>query len=366
MNNPVLLPKRKDFGFLKPPSIPSQSSIFLKRMALSRSNKNQLSTKSISGNNPAILHSNHHNSTPELSPDFNYMFDPLKLKYEIKNHLLGKSYAFCSGKNEYAARDLNVNRNVNNVGSNNALVSSFSKKKPPNVVDKKGKHSPNQLKSAHSERQAYTLELGTNFSNQSKQHHLLSIPFNKLNNSAIQLSDVAELPLDEIGFSSKRFLRNREKTSITSCTRCGKLYYDYKCLNCQFGKSKFGHKWMPAAKSYEYFQHKLAEFSGSNGFAPLTRSNTLNDVMLNQNNNRIAHISRKSTSKSTKPLLAPSVVVEKQNNFEPFERSFKFDLKSLAPNNEVNNLNASPAGIQNSHDEEPVFNRPAKLTLWLV
>ena len=125
---------------------------------------------------------------------------------------------------------------------------------------------------------------------------------------------------------------------------------------------------MPAAKSYEYFQNKLAEFSGSNGFAPLTRSNTLNDVLLN---NRIPNISRKSASKSMKTALAPSVVEKKSNSFEPFDGSFKFDLKNLASNNEGNsnsnnNLAASPSGIQNLHDEEPVFNKPAKLTLWLV
>jgi hypothetical protein len=145
--NPVILPKRKEFGFLKPPSTLSQQSLFLKRVNKIRSNKQKLSSYSHSNLDTSQPYQPYHNTTPELAQataNFNYLFDPLKIKYEIKNHLLGKTY---------------IQKNISDINkTNNALISSFTKKKINN--GEKKKNNPNDLKSAHFERRSYNTETG--------------------------------------------------------------------------------------------------------------------------------------------------------------------------------------------------------------
>lgn len=139
MNNPVLLPKRKEFGFLKPPSASSQLSNVTKRINTYNVNKTNRSDLTGKSESTIISHFGNPMAKSLSSPDlphynkasnngFNYSFDPLKLRYEIKDHSIGKSPLAKNKSNE-----INVNivsNSKENLMTSNALVSSFSKKKP--------------------------------------------------------------------------------------------------------------------------------------------------------------------------------------------------------------------------------------------
>lgn len=72
MNNPVLLPKRREFGFLKGP----KSSL---------TNINDLSTSVVAGSKNSAINTNRKNFFNEVKPiNVTYEINKLKLKYELK------------------------------------------------------------------------------------------------------------------------------------------------------------------------------------------------------------------------------------------------------------------------------------------
>jgi hypothetical protein len=81
------------------------------------------------------------------------------------------------------------------------------------------------------ERKTYTNENGTNFQNQQRKHRLLNIPVNRYNSDnfiQITADDPAlgkgSVTNSSTGFAASRLLVKREKSRLSNCTTCGKLF----------------------------------------------------------------------------------------------------------------------------------------------
>ncbi len=136
MNHPVLLPKRKEYGFLKPPSADSYSPVVLRKTNTFRTSRSNTTART--ANTQCIKHfdQTHRHNTRITTPDNNhydisclpqhsayasFLIDPLKLKYELKNNQLNRG-VLSFGR----SKTCNVtNHNVNN----NFHLSPFPKKR---------------------------------------------------------------------------------------------------------------------------------------------------------------------------------------------------------------------------------------------
>lgn len=199
--NPVLLPKRKEFGFLKPPSTIVSSSITI--TSLSSSQRKQF--EQIHPYQQTQLTAQNHklNQKDYESKQFNiqnYLFDPLKVKYEISNHLFGKSYT----------------------------------KKQPSIST-----SNNQIKGEQFHRPAYRGLSGSNGRNQIRRHQIITVPIsfnspNRLANSSKNLNKI-----DATQFLQQLMNKRREKTMFNqNCRNCGINFFENnRCLYCEYNNS---------------------------------------------------------------------------------------------------------------------------------
>jgi len=139
MNHPVLLPKRKEYGFLKPPSADSYhtSPVTLRKITTFRTSRSN--TTGRTANTQRVNHfdqsrphitrlatpdDRHHEASllPPHSAYASFLIDPLKLKYEIKNNLLNRGVvSFGRSKTCNVVNNSNVNESV--------YLGSFPKKR---------------------------------------------------------------------------------------------------------------------------------------------------------------------------------------------------------------------------------------------
>lgn len=142
MNKPVLLPKRHEYGFLKPPSTPSQSLVY-QRMLKGRSAKSFQSqepptnrTQNTQNARPNQRQSsNTYNEITELHPFYadsstsgiDYTFDVENLKYDMRNTTTPMPCATNESKSAPVHRTLSHSNNQDYYKK--ALKSSFSTNK---------------------------------------------------------------------------------------------------------------------------------------------------------------------------------------------------------------------------------------------
>lgn len=275
----------------------------------------------------------------------NYTFDSQQLKYGYKSAPVSR------GKP-------NASNSFNHIGK--ALIGSFNKRKSLNNINRQS----NKNSQSFADRQTYTAEGGTNISNQTRKHQHLSIGANRFENSQLKNSyDVygPEVTGSSTGFAASRLLVKREKTSIDNCTKCGKLYYDYKCLNCEFGKRKFLLNWKPSnARNKDLLQKRFGGFASVStsifdqhmalNNRPSLNSQIQDQIMAKQIKKPGTDMSHRSneTVKKNNQLSVSGV----NNKFTEFDMSFKYDVKS--------------AVSRTSDEKEKDANKPAKLTLYLI
>lgn len=382
MNNPVLLPKRKEFGFLKPPSASSQLSNVTKRINSYNTNNTKTNRSDLTGKsgNTVISHFGNPMATSISTPDlpynnkssntgFNYSFDPLKLRYEIKDHSIGNKPTTANHKSNEINPDI-VSKSKDSLLANNALVSSFSKKKPLSSGSRKrDKKNFNELREAHFDRQAYKSDIGTNVK---KKHQFLSIPYKRTHQNASIQSNYdligPEITGSDTGFAASRLVVKREKTSIANCSKCGKLYYDYKCLNCEFGKKKFQFNWRPQnLRTKEILKNRFAGYTSVSSFSGVDANlNALNRPALartavSDNFEMSGKLSKPLTAATNKSNISNNLVINKILNenkkFSEFDMSFKYDFSS----NTINDQKS-----QKSAKSEREASEQAKLTLYLI
>ena len=170
MNNPVLLPKRKDYGFLKAPPT-------LKGLNIFSSNSLTPTQLQASPPPPPPNHSHTHSSLPS------YM--RLRLTTSGLNHKKADYIA-------YTSKPLNhlISHKLDNIQIKYELKSSHpvapqiasktAATSPPNVQPEALLRSATlqniDFKREHLKRQAYSIETGTNFGNLQRQHSLLCFP----------------------------------------------------------------------------------------------------------------------------------------------------------------------------------------------
>jgi hypothetical protein len=231
--NPVLLPKRKEFGFLKPPSSSVTSSMSM---------NGSVRRKDLINNNNNNNNNNHHGklmnasnarliNSKETSSKQAYIFDPLKIKYEIGNHLFGKSY---------------TNRQTSSsqlMSKSTAVVSTSTPPKSDSIT------SPHRL---------FRGMTGYNVRNKIKRHQLLSLPINfttninKTNNNNNKLNNKGMSKLDATQFLEQLINKRKEKSIYNqNCRNCGINYFENnKCLYCEYNNSSSNNNntnvvWLP-------------------------------------------------------------------------------------------------------------------------
>lgn len=205
--NPVMLPKRKEFGFLKPPSAvsasllitPSQRKLIEQNQSYHHFNYAQSSnapaattTTTTSIPRVSVLSKYSNDSTKQQQLVQNYLFDPLKVKYEISNHLLGKSYTSSTNR------------------------ADFTLPKYPH----RGMS-------------------GSSVRNQIKRHQIITVPINSrlINSSTGSKSSINKI--DATQFLQQLINKRKEKTTISqSCRNCGINYFENnRCLYCEYNNS---------------------------------------------------------------------------------------------------------------------------------
>jgi hypothetical protein len=202
MNNPVLLPKRKDYGFLKAP--PSLKSIKLVNIDASPGN---LPSNLINRNNlPNYMRfrlattQNANISTPKkdyiahttkpLNHLISHKLDNLQIKYELKSPNFSNGLPTSNhpravttiNHNKIKTFGINsININTYNNSSTTPPNSSTSNQRPEDLVPLRAATLQSiDFKREHLKRIAYTSESGTNFLNLQRQHSFLSFPIRRL------------------------------------------------------------------------------------------------------------------------------------------------------------------------------------------
>ena len=213
MNNPVLLPKRKDYGFLKaPPSLKSLKLVNINastdnlpsnlinrsnlpnymrfRLATSKSTGHGasggggISAVAAAASTPKKDYITH--TTKPLNHLITHKLDNIQIKYELKSPNFsnsspthGHQRAVTTKTN--AAFNLNNNNNTNNSNSTTPPNTSNSNPRPADLVPHRAATLQNiDFKREHLNRQAYTTETGTNFYNLQRQHSFLSFPVHRV------------------------------------------------------------------------------------------------------------------------------------------------------------------------------------------
>lgn len=193
MNHPVLLPKRKEFGFLKAPrdKSPFKSSSMSKVAAGS-------------GVRQEFLSSSTHSAKPI---NFVQSINSLKLKYELK------STHFFDNKKPLETNFDNIK--VNRTGAFNTI--KFD------------------LKKEHLDRQAYITSTGSNVKNLRRKHHLMNIY-----SLSDKLPKTASSLTSQKSYRSKSFIsclkeaNKREEENIECENDPSRCRND--CLSCKFKK----------------------------------------------------------------------------------------------------------------------------------
>jgi uncharacterized OB-fold protein len=223
--NPVLLPKRKEFGFLKPPSSSVTSSMSmngsLRRNDLINNNNNTAS-------NARLINSKETSSSSKQA----YIFDPLKIKYEISNHLFGKSY-------------------TNRQTSSSQLMSTAAA-----AAVGVSTSTPPKSDSITHPRRLFRGMTGYNVRNKIKRHQLLSLPVNfttnmNQTNNNNKLINKGMSKLDATQFLEQLINKRKEKSIYNqNCRNCGINYFENnKCLYCEYNNSNSNNNtnvvWLP-------------------------------------------------------------------------------------------------------------------------
>lgn len=331
MNNPVLLPKRKDYGFLKAPHnlpkiVPSSTGPF------------KITTKK--------------GYIAQTCKPINIIqkLGNLQIKYELGHanfHDFSIPHSTISSTNSPSDKLVNANTNTEkNIYPSTTTAKSAKLSQPDQYVHQSTPPSLGlrsntmvNLKAEHAKRQTYLPETGVNFPNLLRQHSTLNFPARSIRKSRTPTSSTLSSNHNEM-FNIKpdySYLKN-EAVRIKDCYSCGVMnYYDNNCLTCKF-RSKLMDVYAPKyLKSKKFFNQ-------------LERQHTISAIRSNKylDDNLESYSTFK---KSTNDLDDKSNENKSSNQIDDLNKEQTNDKKSN--NNEPNG---------NEEDDDVI----PKLTLWLV
>lgn len=207
----------------------------------------------------------------------------------------------------------------------------------------------------------------------------MNIPFNRFDSSSYDIIG-PDVTGSDTGFVASRMMVKREKTSINNCSKCGnsnqcwnwtifvfkewlffilkgKLYYDFKCLNCQFAKKKFTFKWRPMNLRPDPIGLEKNKFPGY-----LSKSTSALDKQLD-----LMKTPSLNRSIINEPIISGGNLTKSNLSFQKFDKQHtsRLDLASMSDNKEVK-FKEFDMGFKFDVESAMNLNNPPKLTLYLV
>ena len=399
MNNPVLLPKRKDYGFLKAP--PSLKSLKLVNIDTSPGNlpSNLINRNNLPNFMRFRLATTQNGNVPTPKKDYiahttkplNHLIhklDNIQIKYELKSPSFSNNSPISNHQRAVTTKAQSKNSTfINNVNTNNGNSSTT----PPNTSTSNQRQEDLvpyrsatlqtiDFKREHLKRQAYTSETGTNFLNMQRQHSFLSFPVRrvplKTSIGSLISSNHFEILTTQLRNSSKRdkspqnHHQPQQNTSLSSdeplvigddsfskpvllnCNTCNTSnHYNVDCIMCKF-KNKFnGYNLSKQSKR----RVKKLEKLDIDKIKSSTKSKTKSATVMVE-------------SAQPFPHLQKNLLQERVPQF--YDKDLLEDAGEISFVNNENNRSADKDELivldQNLDDFENDEDVMPKLTLWLV